>query len=206
MGPFYLFDPMWADYNLFGPQWAAPGLIEQGWKNFGATTPAFSDTTANSYGMPVRKATWDITAAANAVDGRAFTFIIPDDYTLHLGGAGTATGDGKLVYEPAGSSASALTLAAETSAPAFTATIAGPETVRVYLTRTAATSSTVTLTALWAQILPDGQSPAITRHLPGEGVSGMKFSNPVVTENYVTVDRHLVGMAVSLAEVEQWQN
>lgn len=203
LGPFYLFDPMYADYNLFGPQWAAPGLIEQDWKNFGAGMPSFSDTAANSYGLPPRRATWTIESAANTVDGQAFTFIVPSGYTLHLGGAGSQTGDGQLRYLPAGGAATTLTLASEASAPAFSATSTA-SSVQVYLTRTAANASTVSITALWAQILPTGQTPSLPRHYPGEGTSGLKFSNATTTESYVMADRHMIGMAVNLTEVGQW--
>ena len=210
-GPGYLYwvDPMWADGNLFDPRFAAPGLIEQGWKNFGGNKPTFSNTGANVYGKPSRKATWTIDSAANAVFGKAFTFLIPPTHTLWLGGSGAVTGTGVLRVLPAGGAASTIALSTDAAAPAFTTSVLGSaaSSATVYLARTSTAASTATLTALWAQILPTGQTPVITRHLPGHGTTGLRFRGKVLPEQYISAatGQKLIGMSVSLAEVEAWE-
>jgi len=70
-GLIFFADPYAFETNLFPAGWASPGLIEQGWENIYDVTPTFSNTTANIYSQPVRKATWTVTAAANAVPTQA---------------------------------------------------------------------------------------------------------------------------------------
>lgn len=208
-GPGYLYfvDPMFQDLNLFDPRWAAPGLIEQGWKNFGGNTPTFSDTGVNVYGKPPRKATWNIDSAVDAVFGKAFTFLIPPGYTLWLGGSGAVTGTGVLRVVPAGGVASTIALSTDAAAPAFTSSVVGSSysSATVFMSRTSTAASTVTLTSLSAQILPVGQTPVITRHLPGDGVTGLRFRGKALPETYIMATGKLVGMSAQLLEVEAWE-
>jgi hypothetical protein len=99
-----------------------------------------------------------------------------------------------------------ITLTSDATAPAFSRSFDGAiyKTVRVYLTRTALTASTATLTALWAQIIPTAQTSVINRHIPGKGFTGLRFSTAVIPETYVMAGRHLTGMSFGLSEVEAW--
>lgn len=203
-------DPMYSDTNYYSRRFASPGLIEQGWKNWGASTPIFSDTTANGYGYPARKATWTLTSAANAQSGSMFTFIVPPGYYLHLGATGSATGTAQLVYSVVGGSTAAITLVGDTSAPNYPVDISGGSSgsvVFVYMRRTSTASSTLTLTALRATITTSATQATGTRHIPGNGHEGLKFAgeNPVPVE-YVFGPTKLVGMGgVRLEEVEPWR-
>lgn len=208
-------DPMVTDQNIFVTNWASPGIAELGWKPIYDTVPTFSDTATNSYGLPNRKAVYDITSAADAVptgQNSVFTALIPDGYTLHVGGAGQVTGTAILRIQPilldgTNDTPVTLTLAADTAAPAFTQTFSGAtyRAVKIYLTRTSGAASTATVTALWMQALPTGQTPAITRHIPGKGHTGLSFRGSTAGETYVMAGRHLAGASFALVEVEQWQ-
>jgi len=207
-GPGYVYwvDPLYAKFNLFNRVWAAPGLIEQGWRNFGGEAPTFSDVGANSFAKPARKATWTIASAVDAVFGRAFTFIIPPGHTLHLGGSGSVTGTGSLRVKPVGAASAAIALSSDAAAPALTTTVSGStySSAIVYMTRTSAVASTVTLASLWAQILPTGTSPILSRHLPGNGTTGMIFAGGAMPENYLLADPPMSSMFAKLTEVEAW--
>lgn len=200
-------DPMWVDTNLFSPNYASPTLVEQGWKNWGGTTPTFAVTTANAYNKPSRKATWDVSSDANVFQGKPFTFLIPPGYTLSLGVCGSVTGTGVVGVLPVGGSLTAISPSADTAAPSFTSTVAGStySSAQVGLARTTTAASTVTVTAMWAQILPTGTTPGITRHLPGRGTTGLRFQGNALPETYVMSEQHLVGLSASLIEVEAWQ-
>lgn len=203
-------DPMYSDTNYFSRRFASPNLIEQGWKNWGATDPIFSDTTANVYNYPARKATWTITTGANAASGQVYTFLVPPGYYLHLGATGSATGTAQLVYQIVGGSTGSITLVGDTTAPNYPVDISGGSTgvvVYVYMRRTSTASSTLTLTALRATITTAATQPTGTRHLPGNGHEGLKFAgeNPVPVE-YVYGPTKLVSMGgVRLEEVEPWR-
>jgi hypothetical protein len=208
-------DPMIQDQNILSANWASPALAEQGWKPIYDTTPTFTDTGANSYGLPNRKAVYNITTAANAVptgQNSVYTALIPDGYTLHIGGAGQVTGTAILRIQPillngTNDTPVTLTLAADASAPAFTQTFSGAthRAVKIYLTRTSSAASTATMTALWMQVLPTGQTAVITRHIPGKGHTGLSFRGSTAGETYVMAGRHLAGASFGLVEVEQWQ-
>jgi len=100
-----------------------------------------------------------------------------------------------------------ISLSANSAAPSFTTTLSGNlyKYVDVYLTRTSTAASTVTLNSLWAQILPDGVAPSLTRHIPGKGVAGMRFSGDAIPEEYIMADRHLIGLSAELTETEPWE-
>lgn len=214
-GFIYLSDPMIADQNVAPPNWAAPGLAEQGWKPIYDSTPGFDDTDPNDYGMPLRKATYALPEAVDAVptgQNSVLTVLIPEGHTLHIGAAGDVTGDGVLRVQPIeqdGTLDTPVDVAPtdETDPPEFTESFdsADYRAVQVYLTRSGNSESTITLAAIWIQVLPSGQTPVIDRHIPGKGHTGMKFRGNTAGETYVTATRHLIGASFQLVEVEQWQ-
>lgn len=210
-------DPMLFGSNIFPAAWASPGLIETGdYPNLYIDAPAFSDTGANTYGKPFRKATWDIdsTSLDEYPPAGFATFIIPDGYTLHLGASGSVTGDGNLsyVYQTAPGTYSApqnITMTADAAAPAYSSTLASTtsQEAYVYMRRTGS-AGTVTITAAWATLWPTGSTPpALERHTPGKGSYGCIVSGDPRVESYLIAagGRKLVGASFGLLEVEQSQ-
>jgi hypothetical protein len=97
-------------------------------------------------------------------------------------------------------------LSADTAAPSLTTSFDGAvySYVQIYITSTLDPTPDITLTSTWAQCLPTGQSPVITRHLPGHGHMGLQWDGAARVENYQLGSRHLVGASMSLVEVEPW--
>lgn len=206
-GFLYWVDPMYSNTNLFAPNWAAPGLIEAGWKNWGGSEPVFSDTASNGYGYPLRSVQWALESAADKFQGVAHTFLIPPGYSLHLGATGAVTGDAEIAVQDSSGSFTPIVPVSDTTAPNFSVTLAGDtyRYARVGVRRTDDTTSSVTLTALRAQILPSGSTPSASRHVPGNGSMGLSFRGTALPETYEMAQRSLVGMSAELIEVEPWQ-
>lgn len=97
-------------------------------------------------------------------------------------------------------------LSADTAAPSLTSSFDGAlyYMVQIYIATTLDPTPTITLTATWAQCLPTGQSPVITRHLPGHGHMGLMWDGDPRVESYQLGSRHLVGASMNLVEVEPW--
>lgn len=216
-GLIHFADPYAFETNLFSAAWASPGLIEGDWPNIYTVDPSFANTSANSYDQPLRTATWNITtSAATAPTGErnVFTVPVPQGYTLHLGASGSATGDGKVYYQTIAADGTlgtptALTLLAATSSTRLNTTITSSSAVavRIFLGRSAATTSTVTLTSMMAQLWETGISPTLTgNHIPGEGHTGLIFADEARAESYVYISPPRKALSTELVEVGAWRN
>jgi hypothetical protein len=97
-----------------------------------------------------------------------------------------------------------LTLSAT---PTFTQTFDGTSNnaVSLFVSHFDTAAATVTLTGIYAQILPVGITPTLNRHIPGKGHSGLSFSGGGRVETYLMAERHLVGASLELTEVEPWE-
>lgn len=215
-GLFYFADPYAFETNLFSAAWASPGLIEQGWENIYNTTPTYSTTSTNSYNQPLRKAVWSVTGSANAVPtlaNRIAYIPIPPTHTLNIGASGSKTGTAVLRVVPIntdGTSATAvdLTLLTDTSATRMNATFAGSsyQAVKVYITRTSTSASTITLTSMMARLVETGRSLTLTgNHMPGEGHTGLEFLDDARVETYTYMYPPRKGLATTLVEVGAWR-
>jgi len=69
-------DPYAFETNLFPPAWASPALIEQGWENIYSSAATFSNSSANSYNQPPRKATYSVTNTANTAPTYCYITVI----------------------------------------------------------------------------------------------------------------------------------
>lgn len=215
-GLFYFADPYAFETNLFPAGWASPGLIEQGWENIYDTTPTYADVSTNSYNQPKRKATWSVTSTAGAVPTTAngvVTIPIPPTHTLNIGASGAKTGTAVVRVVPIntdGTDATAvdLTLLTDTSSTRMNATFAGSsyQAVKVYITRTSSTASTLTLTSLMARLVETGKSLTLTgSHMPGEGHTGLEFIDDARVETYTYMFPPRKGLSTTLLEVGAWR-
>lgn len=207
-------DPMVKDQNLFNEAWAAPGLSEVGAKAISREPVTYSDTSASdvtNYGFPARSATFNVTTIPNSVpvtQNSVFTLLVPNGFTLHMGANGSATGDGELFSQTLSSGVwgALASVTLSSGSPAFTETFSGVDAVRFFVGRSGSNVSSVTLAGLWAQCYPTGVTPpAMSRFIPGKGHSGLSFTGNGRVEEYVSVDRHLVGASIALQEVEPWR-
>lgn len=198
--------------NMFPAAWASPGLIEQGWANIGSTAPTFANTNVTSYGQPSRTATWNVTQQAGTYT-KSVTIAIPPTHTLHLGVSGVATGSGVVRVAPidtdgnAGSVVS-LTLLSKSNSTRMNTTFAGSsyQAVRVYITRSADTAATVSITSMMAQLYKTGTTPTLpTTHYQGEGSTGLMFVDDAIVETYSYMYPPRKGIATTLVEVGAWR-
>lgn len=220
-GLIYFADPMIFDQNCLPPAWATPGLIEQGWKRISSAVPTFSNVSSNIYSQPARKAVFTITGAASIIPTAAnqmAVLVIPPTHRLHLGFSAARTNTGVIRVRPInldGSYASVtdLTLLTDTASTRMNAIFSGAtyKAVEIYITHTAADTSTVTITSGMAQLWPIGITPTLTGpHISGSGNTGCKFTSDSIPESYTLVEqgraRHLKGLVASLTEVGAWQH
>jgi hypothetical protein len=215
-GLIFFADPYAFETNLFPAAWASPGLIEQGWENIYDYAPYFSNTSTNSYNQPLRKPTWTIFGSTGQIPTKAnsvITIPIPPTHTLSIGASGSRTGTAVVRVLPIntnGTNATPvdLTLLSDTSSTRMNATFAGSsfQAVKVYLTRTSTTSSTITLTSMMAQLYKTGSFFVLPQsHIAGEGHTGLVFTDDARVENYIYIDPPRKGMATTLLEVGAWR-
>jgi hypothetical protein len=211
-GLIQLAHPASFETNLFPAAWASPALIEQGWANIGSTVPSFAATNVTSYGHPSRTATWNVTQQAGTYT-KSVTLVIPPTHTLNLGVSGIATGSGVVRVVPIDMSGDAgtpidLTLLSKSSSDRMNTAFGGGtySAVRVYITRSANTTATVSITSMMAQLYQTGTTPTLpTTHYQGEGSTGLMFVDDAIVETYSYMYPPRKGIATTLVEVGAWR-
>jgi len=216
-GLFYFADPYAFETNLFPAAWASPALIEQGWENIYDTTPDFAGVTpSNSYNQPFKTPLWIVDSAIGALPATAngVAYIpIPPTHTLHIGASGSKSGSAVLRVRPINTNGSDgtpvdLTLLSNTGSVRMNATFAGSsyQAVKVYITRTSITYSTISLTSMMARLVETGKSLTLTgSHAPGEGHTGLEFADDARVETYTYMFPPRKGMSTTLVEVGAWR-
>lgn len=223
-GPFFWTDPFAADTNLLSPAWATPGIIANGdWPSIHTTRHVNTNWLGPSgiLGVPGRAVTYAPTNdAAGTVPTRRFTILIPPGHKLAIGSYGSATGTGVIAVRP--TLANGTQGAPATFAPlpfdgltSFHATdlfpySSGYRLVDIYLARTSAAVSTITLAGIVARVVREDQtlSTTGTPFISGEGAGALRFVGGVTeTLHYAPRDpsRRAKGFSVKLAETGDWE-
>lgn len=208
-GPFYWLDPFAMNQNVLPPHWAAPMLAENDWTDLsnGAITPAFTASNVNNH-YPIKYAEYETTD--NYESTLKLTVIIPTDYALNFGWHG-----------PSGSSSSGIRIvpylrstgAADTALNP-TRIDAGGTTrtntkirgdlysyVEIFLATT--TASTVKITGMIAQVLPENSTVATGGFISGRGTSGLEYATfPQIDAYSSAINDGWIGMSVDWVEVE----
>jgi hypothetical protein len=208
----YLAHPAAFETNLFSAAWASPGIIEQGWKSIYPGTMIMAMTGSSTRQQPRRTATWNIGTDAG-VAANKFTIVIPPTHTLYLGASGLVTGTGVVQVRPYGvdytpGATQNLTMLSQSGSVRMNTTFDGAtySSVDVYLTRTDATASTVTLTSMMAQLYKTTATPALpTDHYQGEGSTGLMFVDDAIVETYSYMFPPRKGISTVLTEVGAWR-
>lgn len=208
-------DPYAFETNMLSAQWASPGLIEQGWKNIYSIEPTFTDTAANVYDQPPRSAIFNVTTPANTPGTGAnerFIIPVPPGYVLHLGVSGSATGTAvvqarSILSGGAYDAPVSLTLLSPTASTRMNYSASGGiQGVEVYITRTSAVASTLTLTSMMAQLWKTGITPTLTGdHVPGDGHTGLEFADDARVETYTYINPPRKALSTTLVEVGAWR-
>ncbi len=206
-GPFYYLDPFAINQNVLPPNWAAPMLAQNDWlKLTDLITPTFtSATVANDY--PMKYATY--VTGANFVSERKLTLIIPSGYKLHFGWHGPATGATTGIrivpyLRSSGAAATALNPAKITAGGTVrtNTNISGTTYSRVEIFLATTSASTVNITGMIAQVLPEGSSVASGGFIPGKGISGLDFVQKPTIELYSSaINDGQIGMSATWVEV-----
>lgn len=208
-------DPYAFETNLFPAGWSEPAKREQGWYKTGSSEPTYSNTAANSWGQPPRKATFPILTPSGAtpLSDATIPYVdipIPPTHTLRLGCTGASTGTGVVRVESWANGATSpgasanLTLLSETGSTRLNATVSGASYAwaRVFYTRTSAAASTVTPISLMAQLWPTGFTPQLTgAHIMGEGHTQLDFADAAIVEDYIYIFPPQKGISTVLEEV-----
>lgn len=216
----HFFDEYAAQTNHFPLGWSAPGLAELGWSNIGKETPTYSDVGANSWNLPLRKATWDITTAANATPltdaSIPYTIIpVPTGYDLYVSMNGNGTGSAGITVEYWANGATSATVSTfvagstmqtdDTLAPTWTLTRSvGTDSgyYKIFMTRSSSSAATLTLTQMRAVLFPHGTTaPSANLWLPGEGHLGLQFTDSAMVESYDFLMPPRKGLSTTLTEV-----
>jgi hypothetical protein len=208
-GPFYWLDPFAMNQNVLPPHWAAPMLAQNDWTDLsaGAIVPTFTlATVANNY--PIKYA--EYVTANNYQSDLKLTVIIPPDYSLNFGWHG-----------PSGSSNSGIRIvpylrssgAADTALNPTRIDVGGSirtntkvrgdlySYVEIFLATT--TASTVKITGMIAQVLPENSTVATGGFISGRGTTSLQYATfPQIDAYSSAINDGWIGMAVDWVEVE----
>jgi hypothetical protein len=219
-GLIYWEDPF-AD-NILPPHWAAPMLTVRDWPSLISSgnkpEPVTHSTNPNSY--PYQSAKYAVTNTTET--SRSLTLLIPEEHTLTIGFVYEKTGTAAIravQVLPDGTDGSTIVLTellangVNRYSNTFSNETGNPNRVRairVYISRTDNTSSTITIRGGMAKIAASGNHghPPIVTSDPwtsGEGFSGCVMSTaPTMTYNGIIDGRRLINMSVNLKEIGAW--
>lgn len=206
-GPFYFVDPFAANQNVMPPHWAAPMLAELDSPELTEDIiPTFTKAVINN-SFPLKYATYVTTD--NFVSEQKITLIIPTGYKLYFGwhgpSAGSATGVRVVPYLRSTGAADTALNPNKITAGGTTRTntiISGTTYSRVEIFLATTTASTVNVTAMIAQILKDGLTPAAGGFVAGKGTTGLMFVDKPQIEYYSSVlNQGQIGMSTTWVEV-----
>lgn len=212
-GLIYFHDPLNYTMNVLPPFYADPSMAV----GFEApplvpdVQPTVSTTGASANLLPITTVAYTVPAIGIANSNPVFV-PIPTGYDLHVGAIYSKTGT-------AGAFVSPVTLAGSTLAPialtalTVSATNLHPDTfssslysgVRVWVGKTSAAASTVTITAMTARLYKTGTVGDYTQWFAGHGHTGCRFvGKPTYIANS-GVQGGQVGYACSFTETGAWE-
>jgi hypothetical protein len=208
-GPFYWVDPFAADKNILPPHWASPALAEKGWTDLsaGSLVPTYaSATSVNDY--PVKHI--EFTTSDNFVSTQKLTIIIPKDYALNFGWhgpSGASTAGIRIVpYKRVDGSADTALNPTRLDVSSTTRTntkIKGDTYTHVEIFLATTTATTVKITGMIAQLLPENSSVENGGFISGRGTTGLEFASFPQMDYYSSnVNNGWVGMSLDWVEVE----
>lgn len=206
-GPFYFIDPYAIDQNVLPPHWAAPMLTERDWPSLSSDFSALfvQESVSNNY--PMRYASY-VTTAGYVSDNK-LTIIIPQDYSLSFGwhgpSSGSTTGVRIVPYLRSNGEADTAinpTKIATSSTTRTNVKIKGDTYSYVEIFIATAAISTVNITGMIAQILPEAASVATGGFISGRGTTAIEFGQIPEIEYYsAAIGDGLIGLSASWVEV-----
>lgn len=215
--------PTYFDGDTPGAEWAQYAHQSTSSMFVPSVPPVFSDTPANSYELPPRQATIQVTSPANSLPSYASHALIPvpPGYVLWLGATGSsasAVTSGIRVWgyntpsvESAPVTTATLTMLSSTGAQRLNYSISGDtvQFVKVFINRTTNEAGSLVISSMMAQLWPVGITPPLAtsgKFIEGKGHRGLKFADGANVESYVIRDAarviHYKGMSTQLVEAQ----
>lgn len=216
-GLLYFIDPTTFRTNVLPAAWASPSMAvdnEAPSLVYGVTPTSVATSNFAANGLPVQSAFYNVTTAAQTnADADTSVFIpIPTGMTLHVGAFYTRTGTAGVYATPINLNGTAgtrvqITAQANSATTMVTNSFTGIKGIRLWVGRTSAVASTITIAAMIARLVETGK-PAPTQGpwIGGQGHSGCRF-NPSSPPSYVTngpINGGQIGFAASFIEVGSW--
>jgi hypothetical protein len=220
-GLIYWEDPF-AD-NILPPHWAAPMLTVRDWPSLisSGNKPEPISHTTNPNNFPFQSAKYPVTNTAET--SRSLTLLIPEGHSLSIGFVYSKTGTAAIravKVNPDGTDGATVVLGelSASTGSRYSDTFSNEEgnpnrvrAIRVYISRTDNTSSTITIRGGMAKLAAIGGSH---HHQPidvsgpwssGEGFTGCTIAGaPQMNYKGVVDGRRLITMSVSLKEIGAW--
>lgn len=208
-GPYYWLDPFAMDQNILPPHWAAPMLAQKDWTDLsgGAIVPTFTAATV-AHNYPIKYAEYVTTDDYEST--LKLTIIIPVDYALNFGWHGPSgssnSGIRIVPYKRTDGTADAALNPARIDAGGTVRTntkIKGDTYSYVEIFLATNDASTVKITGMIAQVLPENSSVASGGFISGRGTTGLEFATfPQIDLYSSTINDGWIGMSVDWVEVE----
>jgi hypothetical protein len=206
-GPFYFLDPYAVDQNVLAPHWAAPMLTEKDWPSLSSDLSATFVAQSSSNNYPTRYASYS--TPDDYESANKFTIIIPQDYALNFGWhgptAGSSTGVRVVPYLRSNGAADTAinpTKIATTVNSRTNTKIKGDTYSYVEIFIATEDASTVNITGMIAQILPENSSVAQGGFISGRGTTAIEFSQIPEIEYYsAAIGDGLIGLSAGWIEV-----
>lgn len=223
-GLLYFLEPGIYRTNILPAHWADPSMSinnEAPSLVYGLDPIAVPTSGGATLGLPVTSAQYDLSntpAQSNPTPDSSVFLPVPTGHTLILGAFYSATGTGGVYVTPINSNGTLgtsvkLTEKPNTDTAVVTDQFSGDITgVRLWVGRTDATSSSVTIAAMSGRLIETSDVPNAPKlaklvagpWIGGQGHSGCRFSG---TPSYVTnspIEGGRVGFAASFIEVGSW--
>jgi hypothetical protein len=207
-GPFYWLDPFAMDQNVLPPHWAAPMLSEKDWTSLADVFSASYVTSPSVNNYPSKYASYLIASAYES--SNKLTIIIPENYALNFGWHGPTAGDSTGIrivpyLRSTGEADTAINpVKIATSSTTRTNTkIKGDTYTHVEIFLAADEETTVNITGMIAQVLPENSSVVQGGFISGRGTTGLEYATFPQIDSYSSViNDGWVGMSVDWVEVE----
>lgn len=215
-GLVYFIEPTIFRTNVLPASWAAPGMAvdsEAATLVYGVEPSAGITSGADVNGLPVVTAIYDLSAVSPraSADKTSSVFIpIPEGHSLHLGAFYSASGSGGVFVTPVnpnGTEGTTVALTAlDNDSPFVVAdSFTGIRGVRLWVGRTSAIASTVSIAAMIGRLVEDGKpAPSQGPWIGGQGHSGCRFSGAPTYITNSPIEGGRIGFAASFIEVGNW--
>lgn len=205
-GLLYFLDPTTYTKNVLPARWASPAMAcgyEGASHVYGVEPAEVSVSGGEAQDYPVMAAQYDLTSVDAGYRGdRDTVFIpIPEGYTAHVGAVYTSTLTGAVFVTPVNANgtlgtAVALTEVGLTGTNLVPDSFSGGKGIRVWIGKTSADASTVTVTAITVRIYRSDLTPPVDFYtgpwVGGMGHSGCRF---VGVPTYIATGGNKGGMA-----------